>query len=125
MKHLPIRAVITAIFCNILFGSAVPMIKYGYAAFSITDDMYAKILFAGVRFFISGILVWLVASVKRRSFPTVPNGGRLWVAAVALTYTFLQYLFNYIGLSNTTGSLASVIVASSSFISVILAHFLY
>lgn len=125
MKHLPLKAVLLAILCNVIFGSAMPMIKFGYEWFSITDDMFAKILFAGVRFFVSGVFVLLIAGVRRRTFPTMPKGTRMTIVSIALTYTFLQYIFNYIGLSNTGGALSTVIVSSSSFMSVILAHFIY
>ena len=55
MDKLPIKAVLAAIFCGVLFGSAFPAIKLGYAYFSITNDVFSKILYAGIRFFISEI----------------------------------------------------------------------
>ena len=43
MNRLPIRAVVAAIFCNVLFGSAFPMIKLGYDYFNILCKyMYKK-----------------------------------------------------------------------------------
>ena len=48
MNRLPIRAVIAAIFCNVLFGSAFPMIKLGYDYFNISGDVFSKILYAGI-----------------------------------------------------------------------------
>ena len=60
MSKLPVKAVLAAIFCNMLFGSASPFIKLGYDYFSIVDDVFSKILYAGIRFFISGIIVFLI-----------------------------------------------------------------
>ena len=125
MKRLPKKAILTAIFCNVLFGSAVPMIKLGYQALHITDDMFSKILFAGVRFFLSGLIVLAVDTCREKKFVQVPKENRKYIISVALIYTFLQYLFNYIGLSNTSGALSSVLVSTSAFLSVIFAHFVY
>lgn len=125
MKRIPLKAVLSAIFCNILFGSAVPMIKWGYAEFHITDDLFSKILFAGIRFFISGIIVWLIDVARNRAIPKVEKHNRINILWVALVYTFLQYFFNYIGISMVSGALSSVLVATSAFISVIVAHFVY
>lgn len=125
MNKLPFRAVMAAIFCNMLFGSASPFIKLGYEHFSIVDDVFSKILYAGIRFFLSGIIVFIIDAIMSKKLPIVAQGNKRNVLFTALTYTFLQYVFFYIGLSKTTGSLASVINSSSAFIAVILAHFIY
>ena len=47
----PVCAVLLAIFCNVLWGSAFPFIKLGYRLFSIDSGNTASIFcFAGVRF---------------------------------------------------------------------------
>ncbi|MBQ1944693.1 MAG: EamA/RhaT family transporter, partial [Ruminococcus sp.] len=51
-------AAAAAIFCTLLWGTAFPFIKLGYAAFAAADsDIGAKLLFAGLRFFIAGLMV--------------------------------------------------------------------
>ena len=125
MNKLPFRAVMAAIFCNMLFGSASPFIKLGYEYFGIVDDVFSKILYAGIRFFLSGIIVFTIDAIMSKKLPIVAQGNKRNVLFTALTYTFLQYVFFYIGLSKTTGALASVINSSSAFIAVILAHFIY
>ena len=46
----PVFAVLLAIFCNVLWGSAFPFIKLGYRLFSIsTGDTASIFCFAGVR----------------------------------------------------------------------------
>ena len=58
-----------------LWGSAFPMIKIGYTQFGITESgPGAKILFAGVRFILAGILAWLAGSAVKRS-PMLPHRG--------------------------------------------------
>lgn len=125
MKNLPLKAILLAVFCNILFGSATPFIKLGYASYGISGDAFSAILYAGIRFFVSGIIVFIIDMIMTRKIPTVPKGNRANVLLTALTYTFLQYLFFYIGLSHTTGASATIINSSSVFIAVVLAHFIY
>lgn len=63
----PAFAVIIAIFCNAMWGSAFPFIKLGYRLFAIdTADTASILCFAGVRFMLGSVLVlvcvgiWLV-----------------------------------------------------------------
>jgi len=114
-----------AIFCNVLFGSAGPFIKLGYAEFNIANDLFLQILFAGVRFFISGLIVLAVDAARQRAFPRIHRENRWTILWVALTYTFLQYACSYMGLANVTGSVGSVIPSTSTFISLFVAHFIY
>ena len=125
MKKLPIKAILAAVFCNLLFGSAFPMIKLGYEFFGITDDVFSKILYAGIRFFISGVIVFAIDTVMQKKVPNVKKSNRLKVFLIGITYTFLQYIFFYIGLSNTTGASGSVVNSTSVFVAIILAHFIY
>lgn len=125
MNKLTMRAVLVAVFCNVLFGSAFPMIKLGYKFFNISDDVFSKILYAGIRFFISGIVVFVVDMLKHKKTPVVQKGNRLNVLLIGLSYTFLQYIFFYIGLSYTTGAAGSVVNSASVFIAIVLAHFVY
>lgn len=125
MNKLPGKAVTVAIFCNILFGSAFPMIKLGYELFNISDDVFSKILYAGIRFFISGVIVLIIDSLKQKKFPAVKKGNWINVFFLGLTYTYMQYIFFYLGLSNTTGASGSVVNSASAFIAIILAHFIY
>ena len=52
----PVFAVLLAIFCNVLWGSAFPFIKLGYRLFSIDSGNTASIFcFAGVRFMLGSV----------------------------------------------------------------------
>ena len=54
----PVCAVLLAILCNVLWGSAFPFIKLGYRLFSIDPANTASIFcFAGVRFMLGSVLV--------------------------------------------------------------------
>ena len=125
MKKLPPKAVFAAVFCNILFGSAFPMIKLGYEYFGISDDVFSKILYAGIRFFIAGIIVFVIDSVRNKKPSAIEKKNIKNVVLLGVTYTFLQYIFFYVGLSNTTGASGSVVNSASVFFAIILAHFIY
>ena len=54
----PLFAVLLAIGCNVLWGSAFPFIKMGYRLFAIeTSDTASILCFAGVRFMLGSLLV--------------------------------------------------------------------
>lgn len=117
---------LTAAFCCLLWGSAYPSIKTGYLLFNIaSDDIPTQILFAGYRFTLAGLLLlvigWLsgkpIGRLNRRQF------GQLTL--LGLVQTSLQYLFFYIGLAYVSGANGSIINATGTFFSVIMAHFIY
>ena len=122
---LPPKAIISAILCNVIFGTAFPMIKIGYELFKVTDDIFMKMLFAGIRFTIAGLLLLLFGAVKNKKIPKFSAKKLPLVIVVSLVYISLQYVFFYVGLSNTSGASGSVISSSSVFMAVILAHFIY
>lgn len=124
--HLPIKAVFLAAFCNIVFGFAAPFIKLAYKYFDIgSGNAFDTILFAGVRFFFAGILVFIFTWITHKKFPTFKRENTFNILSLAVVYTFLQYLFFFIGVSNCTGASVSVMNPSSVFIAVIFAHFAY
>ncbi len=114
-----------ALLCTLLWGSAFPSVKIGYRLFSIDGgDTGSQILFAGYRFTLAGILAWVISSLmqKKPAFPV--KGIRGKVVFLGILQTTIQYVFFYIGLSNTTGVKGSIITATNSFFSILLAHFL-
>ena len=113
-------AMLCAVLCTLLWGSAYPVIKYGYAVLAI-ETIADKLMFAGVRFVLAGMMVFAFAWVKNRRVPTVPKdriGGVLLYGALQ---TGLMYIFNYIGVANTTATKTSIITAASAFFAVIFA----
>lgn len=118
--------ILLASFCCLLWGSAYPAVKIGYSLFNIAaDNIPSKLVFAGYRFTLAGVFVLLIALILRRnrfSF-TKKNIGQ--IALLGLTQTSLQYIFFYIGLGYTTGVKGSIINATGTFFSVVLAHFIY
>ena len=115
-----------ALFCCVLWGSSFPAIKNGYALFGIApDDIASKLVFAGWRFTIAGLSLVAYAALGGKRVRGL--GGKAWrqIAALGLTQTTLQYVFFYIGLAHTTGVKSSIMNATGTFFSVLMAHFLY
>ena len=112
--------------CCLLWGSAFPFIKIGYSAFNIeADDSFTQLLFAGMRFFLAGILTLLIGSAGKKkllipSFDAIPK-----ITVLSLFQTILQYTFFYLGLARTTGMKSSIITASNVFLSIIVSVFVF
>jgi len=115
-----------ATLCCLLWGSAYPAIKTGYALFGVSKaDTAAQLLFAGYRFALAGTFLLLAASAMgRRVLALEP---RQWgqVALLGLTQTAVQYVFFYVGLAHASGVKSSIMNATGVFFSVVIAHFLY
>lgn len=115
-----------AIFCNALWGSAFPSIKIGYRLFQIpSDDPASQILFAGMRFFLAGILAVVFGSFLQRK-PLVPKKASLPVIVkLSVFQTVVQYVFFYLGLANTAAVKGSIIAGSNTFAAILAASFLF
>ena len=116
---------LTAMFCCALWGSATPFIKIGYELIRPVNNVPSTILFAGVRFFLAGIITVLIYSIARRKFLFPKRGNFGAVATVALFQTMIQYFLFYIGVSNTTGVKATIISGSNSFFSILCATLIF
>ena len=111
-----------ALTAAILWGWAYPLIKLGFESFHITTDQTgSKMLFAGIRFFVSGLIVLAVARASGRSFAVKTRGSVWYILLFALLNTTLHYAFFYFGLSHSAGSRAAILNSMSVFTLVILA----
>ncbi|MFT3963793.1 DMT family transporter [Propionivibrio sp.] len=118
--------VLLASFCCLLWGSAYPAIKNGYAMFGIAaNDIPSKMVFAGYRFVFAGLLLLVLAMFMRRNIFVLNLRNLLSTSLLGLTQTSLQYVFFYVGLAYTTGVKSSIMNATGTFFSVLLAHYIY
>lgn len=122
----PIVVYSVAILCTLLWGSAYPAIKTGYALLYIeAHDVASQMVFAGQRFLLAGIfLIILSVLFKRRTGPITTTKVRQ-IVILGLTQTSLQYIFFYLGVAFATGVKASILNSTGTFFSVLLAHFIY
>ena len=121
----PIVLILSALLCCALWGSATPFIKTGYELLLPEKDVPSTILFAGVRFTLAGILTVLIYSVARRKviYPKKENLPRVLI--IAAFQTVIQYIFFYVGLSNTSGVKAAILSGSSAFFAVLIASLVF
>lgn len=115
-----------ACLCCFLWGSAFPAIKIGYKLFEInTNDTPTIILFAGLRFFLAGILTIAIFSVVEGKLLLPSKAAVPKVATLSMFQTIIQYIFFYLGLANTTGERASVIQGTNVFMALIISSLVF
>lgn len=115
-----------ATLCCFLWGSAYPAVKNGYILFRISPaDISSKLVFAGYRFILAGLILLTVAQLSGRKIFAITKDSAFKIFILGLTQTMLQYIFFYVGLANTTGVKGAIMNSMGTFFSVILAHYLY
>lgn len=115
-----------AIFCSILWGSAFPVLKLSYEELQMApDDTIAKIVFAGARFLLAGLIVLTFLLIVKPKSILVTRRQFLILIILGVVQTALQYYFFYNGLAKVTGMQGSILNASGTFFAVLLAHYYY
>lgn len=120
------NVVLLAILCCMLWGSATPFIKMGYRLFAIDGgDTASLILFAGVRFTISGVLVVAMGSVPRRRLlvPKASSWGMIF--RLCLFQTVMQYVCYYVGLAHSTAVKAAIFNSTGTFFCILVASLIF
>jgi drug/metabolite transporter (DMT)-like permease len=115
-----------ATLCCALWGSSYPAIKIGYALLGITpNDIPSKLIFAGYRFAIAGLALLILAGLSNKPLFNLTRRHAGQLMLLGFTQTAIQYVFFYIGLAYTTGVRSSILNSTTTFFSVLLAHFIY
>lgn len=115
-----------AVIACILWGSAFPVLKITYAELEIAPtDVSARMLLAGARFFIAGVMVFAVQRLVLRQTVKVPRGSLGSLVMLGLVQTGLQYYFFYNGVAAVSGIKGAILNSAGNFFVVILAHFVY
>ena len=118
----PLWVTIFALTAAIAWGWAYPLIKLGFSEFAISADMTAsKMLFAGIRFCLSGLIVLAIAGSKKRDFKVRRPIDWWYILLFCMMNTTLHYAFFYFGLSHSEGSRAAILNSLSVFSVVIFA----
>lgn len=114
-----------SIFCMFLWGSAFPTIKTTYKLMGISSNDYFSMIFvAGIRFLIAGLIILLIMYfIDRKNIHQLKTEFP-YLLKLSILVVSLGYFLFYIGTGNTTGMQASIISSSSTFIIIILSHFL-
>lgn len=118
----PLWVSIFALTAAVAWGWAYPLIKLGFAEFHITPDLTgSKILFAGIRFCISGLIILGVARAGNKSFTVRRSADWWYILLFTLLNTTIHYTCFYIGLSYAPGARSAILNSLSVFSVVILA----
>ena len=104
----PIFIMLSATFACFLWGSAFPSLKFSYNALNLSDaPFYYKLQFAGYRFLLASLMIFAFIIVTRIDLKiTLKNLKSLFI--LGLVQTGFQYLFFYVGLSNTSAIKGSI-----------------
>ena len=118
----PVWVTLFALTAAIAWGWAYPLIKLGFAEFGITGEMTgSKMLFAGIRFAMSGFIILAIALATGRKFKVAKPADWSYLLLFALLNTTFHYSFFYIGLSHSDGARAAILNSLSVFLVVLLA----
>ena len=116
-KWLPLLALT----CSVLWALAYPLIKLGYRELGIaSDDLGSKILFAGIRFLVAGLLVLLLSGARHQNKEEIPKNTWGWLLIYTLVNISLHYLCSYIGLGYIPSARGTIIDSMGSFILILL-----
>ena len=110
MKNRDLKTVFLSLLIMALWGSLFPFVKIGYAAFSIDSGSIPDILmFASMRFMLSGIIVCLIAFLRKESLGRPCKNNIIYILIMGFFSIVLHYAFTYVGLSVTDGSKTALI----------------
>lgn len=118
--------ILIAVFCSLLWGSAFPLLKVSYEEFQMApDDIAAKIVFAGLRFLLAGLIVLAFLLIISPKSVLVTRRQFIVLIILGIIQTALQYYFFYNGLAKVSGMQGAILNSSGTFFTVILAHYFY
>lgn len=109
-KSLDLKTLALSLLVMALWGSLYPCVKVGYAAFAINSKSVPDILmFAGMRFVISGVVVSLFSLLKKEKIAAPKGKNILFIVLVGLFAVTLHYACTYMGLTTTDSSKTALI----------------
>ena len=114
------RAILLAVLCTLLWGSAIPIVKISSPLFGI-ETAFDRILFAGVRFTAAGLVTLLVARFRSPAAPPFTASRAASLLGLGLVQTTAQYVCFYLGLAHALGIRSAILNTTSTFFTVFLA----
>jgi drug/metabolite transporter (DMT)-like permease len=111
-----LKVMLQAILACLLWSSAFVGIKIGL-------PYTTPLQFAGIRFFISGLLVLPVAVYYNPGIMQVVRDNFRFIIFLGLLQTFLQYALFYTGIDKVPGSVGAIVIGSGPLFVAIVAHF--
>lgn len=115
MKNTIKSTTFLAIIACLLWSTAFVGVKIGL-------QYQSPLQFAGLRFFIAGILIFLFLGQSKKYLSDIKNNWR-FIVVLGLIQIFTQYAFFYIGINLIPSALAAMIIGSSPLFIALVAHF--
>ena len=109
-KKFDFKTLALSLLVMTLWGSLYPFVKLGYTVFEINSKSVPDILmFAGMRFLISGLAVSMFSVVKKEKIapPKAKNIG--FIVLMGLFAVVLHYACTYLGMTTTASSKTALI----------------
>ena len=117
---------LAAMFCNVLWASAVPCIKIAYELFGIAqDDVASRILLAGDRFMLAGAMAIIFGSFISKKVLLFSRKSLRYITILAFVQTVGQYFFFFMSLAYISGVRGTIINASGNFLAILSAVFIF
>jgi len=116
MTPTSLNITLRAIMACLLWSSAFVGIKIGL-------PYTTPIQFAGIRFFISGLLVLPVAWYFNRHLFSAFRKHIRFILLMGILQTFIQYALFYTGISKVPGATGAIVIGSGPLFIAIVAHF--
>ncbi|MFC4025104.1 DMT family transporter [Oceanobacillus longus] len=89
------------------------------------DDTIAKVVFAGLRFLLAGLIVLVGLLLTSPRHLLVTRRQILVLVILGIVQTSLQYFFFYNGLAKVSGMQGAILSSSGTFFTVLIAHYFY
>ena len=110
------RHTFLAIIACLLWATAFVGIKIGL-------QYTSPLQFAGIRFFISGLIILpFIPSLRNKVIIALPHYRK--IILIGLVQTFLQYALFYTGMSYVPGAVGALVIGSGPLFILVVAHFL-
>ena len=121
---IPILLALVVMLC---WGSLYPTVKLGYEKFDVDTAYYPNlVLFAGLRFTVSGAVISLFLIGKNKAIPTIKTSKEwLGISLVALFAVMLNYSLAFYGLSLVESSKTALLKQSGVLIFIVLCALLF
>ncbi|MDD4311090.1 MAG: DMT family transporter [Eubacteriales bacterium] len=113
-------AILLAVLCTLLWGSAIPIVKISSPLFGIATA-FDRILFAGIRFTAAGLVTLLVARFCSPAMHPFHVSRAASLLGLGLVQTTAQYVCFYLGLAHALGTRTAILNTTSTFFAVFLA----
>lgn len=121
-----VKVILLAVLCCLLWGTAFPVLKISYGELGLaSDDVFSKMVFAGLRFMLSGLMVFIYYRIRFKKAPPLHTSSIMPFLIFGILNTTLQYFFFYTGVANTTAIKGVLLDTSKPLFVVLFAHFLY